>query len=182
MPLSRTLIKWCFMPVQTREDRFANLAAAVVTEATPGTLTYAELLTGISIGAGIGLLLDKIDYSFSIGTINGIILPTHYVKSGWFTSNNSVDFDFNDRRLVSMFALHGGPTVGTNAGSGNFIRQPEGVSFSPPLIIASPRLFLGVLGGTSGVAANVISRIYFRYQPLSDKEYLELAETFVLVG
>ena len=170
------------MPAQTREDRFANLASVTVTEATPGTLAYAELLTGISIGAGIGLLLDKIDYIFSIGTINDIILPTHYVKAGWFTSKNSTDFDFNDRRLISMIALHGGPTIGTNAGSGNFIRQPADVNFSPPLIIASPRLFLGVLGGAIAGAANVISRIYFRYQPLSDKEYLELAETFVLVG
>ncbi len=171
-----------FMPIQTREDRFANLAALGVTESVVGTIEHAELLTGISIGAGIGILIDRIEFIFSVTTLAAINAVGDYIKAGWFTSKEASDFNFSDRRLISMVSLHPEPVTGTPASANSIFVQPLFVAFSPPLIIASPRLYLGVLGGNLGVNASVVSRMYFRYQPLTDKEYLELAETFVLVG
>ena len=170
------------MPIQTREDRFANLAAAAVTESAVGTLTYQELLTGISIGAGIGMLIDQFTYVFGGTTIADIVAAASLVYAGWFTSNEPSSFNYNDRRLIDMLVLYPEPNIGTPASGGNPFRQPLYNVFSPPMVIASPRLFLGVLSSSVAAPASVASRIFFRYQPLTDKEYLELAETFVLVG
>ncbi len=182
MPLSRTLIEWCFMPVQTREDRFANLASAAVTESAAGVLTYAELLTGISIGAGIGMLFDRVSYQFGITTIGLLIAANDAIQAGWFSGKEASSFDYNDRRLIDSVILQVGPVVGTPASAANPIRQPLVHDFSPPVIVASPRIYLGIQGSALASAGDVISRLFFRYQPLSDKEYLELAEAFVLMG
>ena len=170
------------MAIQTREDRFANLAAASVVEVTPGTLAYQELLTGISIGAGIGMLIDQFSYSFGSVTIANLVASGDLVQAGWFTSKEPTSFDFNDRRLIDMISYFNEPTIGTAASGGTPFKQPASNMFSPPMVIASPRLFLGILGISLAVVAEVTSRIYFRYQPLTNQEYLELAETFVLVG
>ena len=170
------------MPIQTREDRFANLASAAVVESAAGTLTYTELLTGISIGAGIGMLFDRIAYQFNSATIALIIGAGDSVQGGWFTSKDAAAFDYNDRRLIDSAILQMAPIIGTPASAAFPIEMPIVHHFSPPLIVASPRIYLGVIGLSLASVTNLISRLYFRYQPLTDKEYLELAEAFVLMG
>ena len=170
------------MAIQTREDRFANLASITATESGTGVLTYAELLTGISIGAGIGILIDKIAYNFEVGGIGTLIASADALYAGWTTSKVPTSFDYNDRRVIDMIALYSEPTIGTAASAGHPFRMPLFHDFSPPLIIASPRLYLGVQGASLAGPITCRSRMFFRYQPLTDKEYLELAETFVLVG
>ena len=170
------------MPVTTREDRFANMASASVQEAIAGTMKYTELLTGISFGAGIGLLIDKVSYQIGFGTLGNVSASGDVVQCGWFTAKNAIDFDFNDRRLIDSVAFGYPATIGTPASNQQHTEMPVVHDFSPPLIIATPRLFLGIKGLNLAGVADAVSRFYFRYQPLSDKEYLELAETFVLVG
>ena len=167
------------MPPQRREDRFANLASAEVTESAAGVMTFAELLTGISIGAGIGILFDKISYQLNISSIADILASGDAIQCGWFTSSDAVAFNYNDRRLIDSMILQTPPVIGAVASSGQPVLMPVIHDFSPPLIIASPRIFLGALGVSLGNPVNVISRLYFRYQPLTPVEYLELAEAFV---
>lgn len=162
------------------EDRYTNLASAAVTESSAGTLTYVELLTGISLGQGTGLLIDQIDYVFSSTSLERIIANGDALQAGWFTSNVPAAFDVNDRRQIHAVTISQA-LVGAVVSSFHHV-QPFQYQFFPPMIFANPRLYLGIQGTSLAAATSVAARIYFRYIPLTDKEYLELAEAFILVG
>lgn len=163
------------------EDRFSNIASFEVVQSGINVLTYAELVTGISLGTGIGMLIDQIDYIPSAGSINMMTTSADVIVMALATSNTSASLTtISDRRLIHSMSLFRFD-MGT-AGSGSLIRTPMSYQFFPPMIIAAPRLYLGMASvGLSG-AANGTVRVYFRYIDLTDKEYLELAETFILVG
>jgi len=162
------------------EDRYTNLASAAVTETAVGTLTYVELLTGISLGQGTGMLIDQIDYMFGSGVLEDIIADGDELNAGWFTSNSPSLFSLTDRRLIHQVRLS--QTLVGAVVSQSHHKQPFVSQFFPPMIIAAPRLYLGIQSASIAAVANVVSRIFFRYIDLTDKEYLELAETFILVG
>jgi len=164
------------------EDRYTNYASASVTESAVGTKTFTELVTGISLGQGIGMLIDEIDYQWSSATIEDIVAVGDRVAVGWFTSNADPGFTLDDRRLIHIHELFPEPIIGTPASGGSLISMPRIYQFFPPLIVAAPRLFLGVVSNSLNAVAIVQSRFMFRYINLTDKEYLELAETFILVG
>ena len=54
--------------------------------------------------------------------------------------------------------------------------------FFPPIIRASPRIFLGAETVGFAGAGTFFARMYFRYIDLSTQEYLELAETGLVIG
>lgn len=164
------------------EDRYANLASATATETAAGTLTYAEVATGISLGQGIGLLIDQINYLVNVSTLEDLVATGDVVQMGWFSSKVPSSFSFNDRRIIDMAQLHVAPPIGTPASAGGPFKQPIVHQFFPSLIIAAPRLYLGIQGVSLTGVATVTARLYFRYIELTTKEYLELAETFTLVG
>lgn len=162
------------------EDRFANLASAVVTLSAADTLTFTELQTGIGLGQGVGILIDMIDYEVSPAMLELMTASGDQVACGWSTSDAVTDVNVNERRVIDYTRIsrhdHG------TAASGEFVLQPQRKTFIPSLVIAAPRLYL--FGFSVGLASvgTIRSRIFFRYIDLTDKEYLELAETFILVG
>jgi len=162
------------------EDRFANMAALSVTESSAGTMTFAELQLGINFGQGIGILIDQLEYYFDAATLEDIVLAGDQLEGGWFTTNLMTAFDVLDKRQLHQVSV-GLVAFGTPA-SANLTYQPTPFQFFPPLIQASPRVYLGVLGTSLAAAAILRSRLYFRFINLTDKEYLEIAETFILVG
>jgi len=164
------------------EDRYTNLATTSVTESAAGTLTYAELATGISLGQGIGMLIDQIDYYVNASVIEDIVGAGDSVVMGWATSNAPPSIAATDRRFLHIAQLIVEPPIGTPASAGRPIQMPLVYQFFPAMIVAAPRLFLGIQGSSLNAAAIMTSRMYFRYIELSDKEYLELAEAFILVG
>lgn len=164
------------------EDRYTNLASGRALESAAGTLTYAELVTGISLGVGVGMLIDQIDYLFDAGTIADLVAAGDRVMTGWFTSNAPTGIDYDDRRLIHAERLDVEPVIGTAASGGKPFKQPSVYQFFPAMIVAAPRIYLGIQGTSLAAAAGVRSRLYFRYIDLSSQEYLELAEAFILVG
>lgn len=164
------------------EDRYTNLATANVVESAANTITFVELLTGISLGQGTGMLIDQIDYYPTKVSLQLLAANPDTLHFGWFTSNASTGFNATDRRIIHHAVLNAETVIGTAASAMSIFRLPLQFKFSPPIIVAAPRLYLGVSGTSLSAAANVESRLYFRYIPLTDKEYLELAETFILVG
>lgn len=162
------------------EDRFTNLASATVTESAANTFTRSELHTGIGLGQGVGILIDQIDYIFSVSGLEAIVAAGDQLAAGWHASSSITGFDQNDRRQIHQVALSQ-ILVGAVV-SQTHIQQPLIYQFFPPMIIAAPRLYLAILGTSLAIAGAVTSRVFFRYIELTDKEYLELAETFILVG
>lgn len=170
------------MATRRGSDKYSNLMSARVDEVVTGDMNYQEILTGISLGAGVGLLIDQIDYTFAQGTINDLVLESDSVHMGWFTQNTLAAFNIGDNRQIHSESKYGPVTIGTNAGGWVPITTPDVYQFFPPMIVASPRLFLGIQGLSLAAEAVGWSRLYFRYIDLSSQEYLELAEAFVLVG
>ena len=163
-------------------DVYTNLASATVTESAAGVLTFVELATGISLGQGTGMLIDQVDYDWSPGAIGNIVAVNDRVAAAWFTSNAPTGITLTDRRLIHMSQLFVEPVIGAAASGGRPFQTPVVHQFFPAIIIAAPRLYLAVLSNSLAAPAQVSSRLYFRYIDLTDKEYLELAETFILVG
>ena len=164
------------------QDKFGNLASAEVVESGAGTLTFTELVTGISLGAGKGIIIDQIDYSVAVATRALMTTATDWIAFGWCTSDavTAATLNINNSRILH-FARESRIDMGT-AGSGVLVQDPRVYQFFPPLIFASPRIYLYAMGSGLASPGTVRSRIYYRNIDLTDKEYLELAETFVLVG
>jgi len=167
---------------RAHEDRYTNLAAAVVVESAASTITYIELLTGISLGQGIGMLIDQIDYHIDQGVFADLTGADDQLVYGWGTSNSPTSIGVEDRRFIHVARTQKRAVIGTAASAAELTHGPLVYQFFPAMIVANPRLYLAVQGISLASPATIGSRLYFRYIPLTDKEYLELAETFILVG
>ena len=164
------------------QDKYSNLASATVTQTAADTETFAEMLTGISLGQGRGMLIDQVDYFFPQAVVELLSATGDNLRFGWTTSNATAALGALARTTIHMMQLMKGPIIGTPASGSELLVLPLSDKFDPPLIVAAPRLFVAVASTSLGAVASITSRIYFRYVELTDREYLELAESFVLVG
>lgn len=169
------------MAAKRPDDRFSNLASLNVGETAAGTIAFGEMQTGISLGKGIGMLIDQIDYFFQVADLELIIGSGDAIYAGLATSDQA-SLAFSDRRMIHMMGVHGPPPIGTPASGSALFTQPFPYQFFPPMIVANPRLYAAVIGASLASTVAVIMRLYFRYIELETKEYLELAEAFQLVG
>jgi hypothetical protein len=97
---------------------------------------------------------------------------------GVYTSNNISDLSNpTDQRIIDNVDIHG-VIVGAVVSMVQ-AKVPIASAFNPPLILASPRIFVGVDTAGFAAAAVVRFRIFFRYIRLTDNQYLEIAETFI---
>lgn len=167
---------------RANEDRYSNFLTALATETAQGTLTFSEIQTGISLGQGTGMLIDQIDYYPASGIMDDLINEGDEVIMAFATSNSLVDLGINNRAMIHQMTLRVQGTIGTPASAAILNKMPFVHQFFPAMIVAAPRLFFGIISTSVAAAASARARMYFRYTPLTDKEYLELAETFILVG
>jgi len=164
---------------EAREDRFANIAAAEVIMTAADALTFTEMLTGISLGQGVGMLIDEIDYGTNKATFNLMNASIDAIHLGVTTSNDIDDIeDISDRRILHVTSMYMA-LVTSGIGYSTF---PKVFQFFPPMIIAAPRIYLGMDTESLASAGTGRVRIFFRYVQLSAQQYLELAEAFILVG
>jgi len=163
------------------DDRFANIAASTLIAPAADTIAFQEILTGISLGQRMGMIIDQIDYFPASATIRELVDNTDLLLFG-LTSSNDVDnlWDTADRRVIHSMELlalvSGVPATMVT------MKAPYTYQFFPPIIIAAPRLYLSIQGAGMAAAGTIRMRLYFRFIELAAQEYLELAETFVLTG
>lgn len=161
------------------EDRFANIANVQV-DVDNATYNFTELLTGISLQMGMGILIDKIEYQLSSAALLDLDADGDGIQFAWCTSNTLTSIDMDKKGVI-----HQGYVLRADAGTAGdhwVHEQPYTFEFTPAIIVAAPRLYLGSLG-IGAVSEGILrSRLYFRYINLTAQEYLEIAETFVLVG
>ena len=160
------------------EDRFANILMAQVVMSAANTITFKEILTGISLGMGIGMLIDQIDYHVPRATVAELLTTVDTLHIGFTVSDGLVDLSADDRQVIHMTEL--AQTL-TTSGVVQVV-SPLSHQFFPPIIRAAPRLFLACNTAGFASAATVQARMYFRYIDLSTQEYLELAETGLVIG
>lgn len=162
------------------EDRFANIAAIGVTQTAANSTNFTQMLTGISLGEGRGIIIDQIDYMPINQAIDELLIAADQIRFGIFSSDSITDFEDITQRRILHSAYLKAAVSGTPA-SWNVIKMPLVHQFFPPMIFAAPRLYAGVASAGFTAAITVYFRIYFRYVTLSPQEYIELAEAFVLI-
>lgn len=163
-------------------DIYANLATIRVTESGANTLTFVELLTGISLGQGIGLLIDSLEYHLDAGVLADMAAAGDAFTMALCTNQTMTSLNPENPGLVHTTRIQMDGVIGTPASSGKFSISPIVYQFFPSIIIAAPRVYAAAAGISLASAGGFRMRIYFRYITLSSQEYLELAETFLLVG
>lgn len=169
------------MPRHPSGDRFANIASGDVTLSAANVITFDEVLTGISLGVGVGMIFDEIDYFPSVQALNELVATADEMFMAWTISNDIPDLeDVSDRRILHAMHLKSllvGAVVSLTHFKTPFVHQ-----FFPPLIVAAPRIYFAADTGGFGTARRFRSRLYYRFIELSAQEYLEIAETFQLTS
>lgn len=160
------------------DDRFRNVLSAEVTLSAANTLTFSEVTTGASLGVRLGLIIDEIMFYPAQGGINEMTTSGDGMTFAWVTSDQVDDLnDEADSRIIYSQRIHR-LDFGT-AASAQLVTQPFSKEFTPPMIVATPKLHLGLVTNGLASAATLRSRLAYRFINLNAQEYLEVAETFL---
>ena len=164
------------MPIQ--DDRFQNILPSEVVSSAANALTFAQVTTGASLGMRLGLIIDAINYMPATAALLEMTATGDRIITAWCTSDQLTDLeDEADSRILDQMIImrH---DVGT-AATAFLFKTPIKHDFTPPLIMASPNLYLAVQTVGLASAATIRSRLSFRFITLSPQQYLEIAETFL---
>lgn len=164
------------------KDEFANIAEISVTDSLgAGVPVYGELQTGISLGQGMGIIVEALEYRVATDVLQAMDNDGDYFIMAWSVSDNPSSIGGAGQKQIMDRFLYERTDSGT-AGNSHFHTLPWKHDFLPPIIVAAPRLYAACQSNLGASALVYYFRMYFRYIELSTQEYLELAETFLLVG
>lgn len=167
----------------SRDDRFFNVAAVQVTESAANTFTQQEVDFGIGLGSRTGILIHAIDYYVEQPGGLGYAAAADAFRCAWLSNNNLTTLvgalnspqciDQYERVIMAVGALAQIEAV-----------QPYTKNFSKPIIAVGNRGRFQFAAHSIGLAAAATyrSRLYFTYIDLKPEDYLELAESFNLLG
>lgn len=162
------------------EDRFANVFNGTVTMSAPDTLTFAELVFGITLRDRIAIVIDELFYWVGIPVLTEMTAVADALSFGITTSDQVTNLNNpSDRRIINLERISRSD-FGTAAG-GQFVRQPFHRPFSPPIILLPNRIFFGMASAGLASAATGYVRIHFRTVSITqDQQLIEVLETFQL--
>lgn len=166
-------------------DKYANLAAIAVTQASINTIVFQELRTQVGIESdrksASAMIVDEIDYFPRTADLQQMTTAGDFIRYAITISNAVPDLeDITDRRILhsGVFIRHDNGT----AGNATIFQMPVVAQFFPPIITAERALFLALDSNGLAAVATLRARIYHRIVQVSQGEFLELAEVFRLVG
>jgi len=164
-------------------DVFVNQAYLSVTEATPNTLTFAKLETGISIHEKVGWLISRIDYSTSIDSAN------------FAASDDSVSFGMSTSDAIVAATLAESAVIDYNsvvridwgtAASAQILRQPFQKDFSNlpggGILVPPNPIFIWVRGSNLTGAIGMVARMFYTVRQLKTEDFWELVELRRMIG
>lgn len=157
-------------------DEFSNVMSASV--ANGASTAFTEVMTGISLGQKRGIIIDHIEYQLSLTALQAIDDDGDRVTMAWTVSNSLSSLSIGNNQVIHTCDVSR-IDAGT-AANALLVVQPFNFELLPPIIVAAPRIFLGSIAD-GGVGGSVSSRLYYRYVELTPQEYIEIAETFVLI-
>lgn len=159
------------------DDRYAGIAGTKVT-ANGATITYNGLLTGIGLGTKKGMLIDKIEYIYPAGDLDALTTGQGIVLA-WTVQDSLTSLTLTNRGVIHYSQVN--CAIFGAAANAVLEVQPFEYFFTPPIIVAEPEIFLTVQG-PAGAAGEYLSRFYYRYIDLRDVDFLEIAQSFNLIG
>jgi hypothetical protein len=157
------------------KDRFANIAYGIVTMSAANTLTFSQILMGISPLQRLAMLVHRIQYNFPSATIREVAAVTDELRVALTTSNRLTDIsDVSEPAILDMLRITG---AGVNVEPwilpilSDLTGLPGGGKLTPgnPLYLAM---------ATSGFAAAGVCRVQidFTLMELTDADFLELVQ------
>lgn len=164
-------------------DQYVNIINGLVIESGANTFTTGAAMDfGIGFGSGVGILIDKITYYIDPG--GGT--PAAVADAWRFGLAVRDDLTTMLLALGQQAIIHSCavvPSLLITSGAAEVV-FPLVFDFDPPIITVGNRgrLFPIVHSVSLSVAVTMQCRVYFRYIPLKPSDYLELAESFNLVG
>lgn len=162
------------------EDRFANVFTAKTVMTAANTLTFNEMVFGITLRDRIAIVIDELYFLPFKAAIAEMTALSDSITMCLSSSDQPTDIsDLNDRRILfsKMLSRH---DFGTAAG-GSFLIRPLKESFAPPMIALPNRLFFGVDTAGLASAATAVLRMHFRTVTITqDQQLIEVLETFQL--
>lgn len=164
-------------------DIYANQGHIQVVP-TLNALTFAELATFVSVFEKKAFIITRIDYFFTVATLQEFDAETDWLMFGLSTSNT-----FNTPTLAvpqiidfNQFILN----MSAAGVSSHFIHEPfvKDLSTMPGggLIVPSRPIFAWMLSSGFSAPGQMNVRIYFLVKDLKADEYWELVEATRLVG
>lgn len=165
--------------MKVKEDKYTNVLTAQCTGVMSNVPAFAEVNIGTSLGIGRGILIDHIDYW---PTAEGIALMTtnqDWIRMGWSTRTQD-HLDIMSSSTIDALQITRADFG--SAASGLLYEMPMRTWYAPPIILASPKIYLAYESDGLADILTITSRLFFRYVDLTTQEYLEIAETFILTG
>lgn len=160
------------------EDRFANIFTAAITMSSANTLTFLEMVFGITLRDRIALVIDELFFHIDNAAILEMTTSGDNIQLAICGSDQVTNItDLADRRIWYSTTL-GRMDFGT-AAAGQLYLKPIKASFAPPLIVLPNRVFLAM--GSSGLASAAGAQLRMHYRTVNitqDQQLIEVLETF----
>jgi len=159
-------------------DKFANLAAILVTESAAGTLSYARFAFPFSIMDKVGLVINRIEYW--PGSLNQLNSSVDQVIIGLVAGNSVVDIaNQADPAILDSLRIQR-LDLGA-AASGALLSHPIVKDFSQlpggGILTAPSPLSAAIQSAGAAAAMAAWIKIFYTYMTLSTDEYWEMVES-----
>lgn len=166
------------MAVSKAKDKFANLAAVVVTESAAGTQTSVKFNFPFSVMDKTGLIINRIEYWPSgLHQLNG---ATDYIWGGLLAASAIVNpLDQSDPVLIDSMRIIRNDYGA--AASAELLTMPYIKDFSQlpggGILVAPSPLYAAVVSSGAAGTCGIFLKLFYTYLSLSTDEYWELVES-----
>ena len=160
-------------------DKYANILTEPITMSAANTLTFAEVNIGLSLFDKAGILISRIEYQPSGGTIADLEVTADLIGMAVTTSNSLVNLGVAQQAVVtykSLIRLDLGV-----AASGVIVELPLTQDFSQlpggGILITPKPWYIAMESAGLAAAGTMTVRFFFTVVKLTAEMYFELLET-----
>lgn len=161
---------------KAKKDLYANKAYGLVTMSAANTLTFGQIQMGVGLFQGIALVIHRVLWYPSWGTLKEIVAATDILSFALTTSNRLTGLvDISDPAIITRKAI-AAIGVGTEPYHLPIISDFTTLPGGGKLVPANP-LWIGCTSSGFAAAGEMRAELEFTFVELADREYLELIQT-----
>lgn len=163
----------------TKVDMYVNLITKTISASAANALTFDTIDVGLNIFDKVGLLICRLEYDVSGGTLADLDQDGDAVQFGLTSSNDITSLSALQSEVLDVITINR-YDAGT-AGNATFFDKPIIHDFSTlpggGLLIAPKPLHVATAASGMSAPASAVLRLYFVMIQLTDADYLELLQT-----
>lgn len=163
----------------SKKDLYTNFAFGSVTASAANVLTFAQIISGVSIHEKVAWIIHRVEYYFSALTIADMDNTADLLQVALTGSDSLASLEVDEARIydkLDYLTRHDG-----TAASAQYIEQPFIHDYSQMpgggLLIPPHPLFCAIVSTGFTIAVVAVARIYFTYKSLTSEEFWELVQT-----